>query len=222
VFVHQFNPLAEAQFQRAIELNPNSAAALFFYGEYFMGKDADKGVAVLRRIQQLDPLSATAGSFIASTYLMARRIDEALREAQRTVELDPNNPFSRQLLALSYSAKGVHTTAILELEKIKPLLPTSQVLGALGMEYALAGRRDEALKILAELKQMARQQYVSPFDVALVHVGLGDKDQAFAWLEKALADQSEWMGWINTDLRLDALRSDLRFTELVKRTGPTK
>ena len=219
VFVHQFNPAAEREFQRAMALNPNSAAALFFYGEYFMGKDADKGVAVLRRIQQLDPLSPTAGSFIVSLYLMARRNDEALQEAQRTLELDPNNPFSRQLLAMSYGAQGNHAAAIGELEKVKPLLPTSQVVGALGMEYALSGRRDEALKVLTELQQMARQQYVSPFDVALVYVGLGDKEQAFAWLEKARADQSEWMGWINADARLDMLRNDARFAELVKRVG---
>src|SRR5204862_2033983 len=83
VFVHQFNPAAEREFQRAIALNPNSVAALFFYGEYFMGKDTDKGVAILRRVQQLDPLSPTAGSFISSTYWMARRNDEALREVQK-------------------------------------------------------------------------------------------------------------------------------------------
>ena len=105
------------------------------------------------------------------------------------------------------------------MEKIKPLLPTSQVVGILGMEYALADRRADALKTLAELNQMARQQYVSPFDVALVYIGLGDKDQAFAWLEKAREDQSEWLGWLNSDARLDSLRADPRFAELQRRVG---
>ncbi len=219
VFVHQRNPAAEHEFQRAGELSPNSVAAMFFYGEYFMGKDADKGVAVLRRVQQLDPLSPIAGSFIASTYLMARRNDEALQEAQQAVELDPNNPFSRELLAMAYGAKDNHAAAITELEKVKSMLPTSQVVGALGREYALAGRRAEASKTLTELQQMAKQHYVSPFDVALVYVGLGDKEQAFAYLEKALADQSEWMGWIKADARLDSLRTEPRFADLLRRVG---
>jgi DNA-binding winged helix-turn-helix (wHTH) protein/TolB-like protein/predicted Zn-dependent protease len=219
VYVHQFNPSAEREFQRAMDLNPNSAAAMFFYGEYFMGKDADKGVAVLRRIQQLDPLSPVAGSFISSTYLMARRNDEALRAAQQALDLDPNNPFSRSLLAASYSALGRHAEAISVLEKLKPELPTSQLLGALGLEYALAGRRDDALETIADIHQLTKQQYVSPFDVALVYTGLGDKDQAFTWLEKAREDQSEWMGWLSSDARFDSLRSDPRFADLLRRLG---
>ena len=219
VFVHQFNPAAEREFQRAMELNPNSVAAMFFYFEYFYGRDADKAVAVLRRVQQLDPLSQTAGSFIASTYLMARRDDEALVEAQKALEMDPNNPLSRDILAMAYGAKGNHSEAVAELEKVRQQLPTSMVGGELGLEYALAGRRADALKTLAELKRMAKEQYVSPFDVALVYTGLGDKDQAFAWLEKAREDQAEWIGWINSDARLDRLRGDPRFAELLRRVG---
>jgi len=219
VFVHQFNPAAEAEFQRAMALNPNSAAAMFFYFEYFFGRDADKAVAVLRRVQQLDPLSQAAGSFIASTYLMACRNDEAFMEAQKALELDPNNPFARDLLGMAYAAKGNHTAAIAELEKVKQQVPTSMVLGQLGMEYGLAGKKDNALKALAELNQLAKQQYASPFDVALVYVGLSDKDQAFAWLEKAREDQAEWIGWINSDARLNSLRSDPRFAELLHRVS---
>jgi tetratricopeptide (TPR) repeat protein len=126
------------------------------------------------------------------------------------------------MLGVAYGAKGNHIEAIAELEKVRPMLPTSQVVGILGMEYALAGRRDDALRTLAELNQMARQQYVSPFDIALVYTALSDKDQAFEWLEKAREDQSEWMGWIGTDARLDSLRSDPRFAELLKRTGLTQ
>lgn len=221
VFVHQFNPNAEPQFKRAMELNPNSVAAMFFYFEYFLGRDADKAVAVLRRVQELDPLSPVAGSFIASAYLMARRFDEALQESERTVALDPNNPFSREMLGMAYGAKGNHLMAIAELEKIKPVLPTAEVLGELGFEYALAGRRNEASKILAELKAMSQHQYVSPFSVAVVYVGLLDKDQAFAWLEKAREDQSEWMGWLQYPAFLDPIRDDPRFTDLVRRVGST-
>lgn len=219
VFVHQFNPAAEREFQRALELSPNSVAAMFFYGEYFMSKDADKGIAVLRRVQQLDPLSPTAGSFIGVAYWMTRRYDAGLREVQQALTLDPNNPFSRVAFAQVYLAQGNALAAITEYEKVKPQMPTTQVLGELGMAYARAGRRVEALKLLSELQQRAPAQYVSPFYVALVHTGLGDKEQAFAALEKALADQSEFMGWLNLDARFDSLRDDPRFAELLRRVG---
>ena len=217
--IHQMNPAAESEFQRAMELEPNSVTAIFFYGEYFMGKDADKGVALLRRVQKLDPLSPITGSFIASIYLMARRPDEALDEAQKTLALDPNNPFSHLILASVYGAKENHTEAIAILETLKPQLPTSQTLGILGLEYARARRPGDALKVIAEMKQLAKHQYISPFDIGLIYTGLGDKDQAFEWLEKARLDQSEWIGWIGSDARLDSLRSDPRFDELLRRVG---
>jgi hypothetical protein len=93
-------------------------------------------------------------------------------------------------------------------------------LVAAGLEYALAGRRDDARKTLAGLFQTAKRQYVSPFDIALIYVGLGDKDQAFVWLERAREDQSEWMGWIDADARQDSLRGDPRFDDLLRRVGP--
>lgn len=223
VLVHQFDPAAEAQFQRAMALNPNSVAAMFFYFEYFYTRgETDKSVSILRRVQQLDPLSPTAGAFIASSYLMARRNDEAEREARKALELDSNDPLSRVLLAMAYSAKGAHAEAIAELEKVKSTVPTSMLAGLLGLEYAWSYRRDDAQRMLAELNQMARRQYVSPFDVALVYVGLGDKDQAFVWLEKAREDQSEWIGTIKWDARLDSLRADPRFEDLLKRASAAR
>lgn len=221
VMLHQFNPAAETQFQRALELSPNSVAARFFYSEYFAfaANDAGKAIENLRRVQQLDPLSPTAGSFIVWAYLIARRNDEALREAKKTLEIEPQNPFSRLMLALAESALGKRAEAIAELEKLKPMMPTSQLMGALGREYALAGRRDDALKALGELNQMAKQQYISPFDLALIYTALGDKDQAFAYLEKAREDQSEWLGLLDRDARLDSLRTDARLVGLLRHVG---
>lgn len=171
----------------------------------------------LKLMPQLDPLSPTAGSFIVWAYLIARRNDEALREAKKTLEIEPQNPFSRLMLALAESALGKRAEAIAELEKLKPMMPTSQLMGALGREYALAGRRDDALKALGELNQMAKQQYISPFDLALIYTALGDKDQAFAYLEKAREDQSEWLGLLDRDARLDSLRTDARLVGLLRR-----
>jgi Flp pilus assembly protein TadD len=152
---------------------------------------------------------------------MARQEDEALKEARKTIELDPNDPNTRSMLAAVYAARGSYAEAIAEDEKLKQQLPVSQVNSILGVSYALAGRREDALKIIAELKQTAQQQYVSPYDLAGIYAALGDKDQAFAWLEKARDDQSEWMGWLATDFRLDSLHSDPRFADLVRRVGLT-
>lgn len=220
VFVHQFNPTAESELQRALDLNPNSVEARLWYGEYSIGRpDEAKGIAVLRQAQELDPLSPVIGQFIISHYYYNRQFDEALIEAQKTLQLDPNDPMSRGYLAFVYSAKGNHAEAIAILEDLKQKLPISQMLGQLGMEYALTGRRNDALKIIAMMNELSKQQYVSPYDLAVVYTALGDKDQAFAWLEKAREDQSEWMGWLRFDARFDSLRSDPRFADLQRRLG---
>lgn len=220
VFVHQFNSTADSELQRALDLNPNSVEARLWYGEYSIGRpDEAKGIAVLRQAQELDPLSPVIGQFIISHYYYNRQFDEALIEAQKTLQLDPNDPMSRGYLAFVYSAKGNHAEAIAILEDLKQKLPISQMLGQLGMEYALMGRRNDALKIIAMMNELSKQQYVSPYDLAVVYTALGDKDQAFARLEKAREDQSEWMGWLRFDARFDSLRSDPRFADLQRRLG---
>lgn len=217
VMLHQADPGSEREFKRAMELNPNSAAVLLFYGEYFIGRDAAKGVAVLRRVQQLDPLSPMPGMLITGLYFIARQPDEALREAQKVVELDPHNPISRFYLAVNRGATSSPAQVIAELEELKPQLPTPELLVALGYFYALAGRHDKARKMIAELNQLATEQYVSPFGLALIYTGLGDKDQAFAYLERAREDQSDWVHALKVDPRMDSLRSDPRFNDLVRR-----
>ena len=99
VQIHKLDPAAEREFQRALELNPNSVSAMFWYGEYFMGRDYTKGIAVLRRVQELDPLSPITGSFVVALLVYARQPEQALAEARKTLELDQTNPFSRGMLA---------------------------------------------------------------------------------------------------------------------------
>jgi tetratricopeptide (TPR) repeat protein len=213
VLVHQFDPTAEHELHRALELNPNSVEGRLWYGEYFVGRDASKGVAILREAQDLDPLSPVIGQFIFAQYFFNRRYDEAFTEAQKTLQLDQNDPNSRAYLAFIYSAKGNHGEAIAILEDLRQQLPTSQTLGLLGMEYALTGRRNDALTIIAAINELSKQQYTSPYDVAVVYTGLGDKEQALAWLEKAREDRAEWMIWLRLDYSFDSLRSDPRLEE---------
>ena len=219
VKLHRSEPDAESELQRALQLNPNSVAARLWYGEYFMAKDLTKGLAILRQAQRLDPLSPVIGSFITASYALARQPDEALAEARKTVALDPNDAFARGLLAEAYDAEGDYAAAISEAEKLRQLVINPQQLGTLGRDYALVGKPAEARRVLEEMDRLAQKQYVSPYDRAVIYAALGDKDQAIAWLNKAYDDQSEWIGWLQADYRLDNLRGDPRFDELVRRVG---
>ncbi|HKQ03697.1 MAG TPA: winged helix-turn-helix domain-containing protein [Blastocatellia bacterium] len=219
VKLHRSEPDAESELQRALQLNPNSVAAMLWYGEYFMAKDLTKGLAILHQAQRLDPLSPVIGSFITASYALARQPDGALTEARKTVALDPNDAFARGLLAEAYDAEGDYAAAISEAEKLRQLVINPQQLGTLGRDYVLVGKPDEARRVLAEMDRLAQRQYVSPYDRAIIYATLGDKDQAFAWLNKAYDDQSEWIGWLQADYRLDSLHGDPRFDDLVRRVG---
>jgi len=219
VQIHKLDPAAEREFQRALELNPNSVSAMFWYGEYFMGRDYTKGIAVLRRVQELDPLSPITGSFVVALLVYARQPEQALAEARKTLELDQTNPFSRGMLATAYDVNGKYNEAIAEIEKLKESEITPQQMGTLGRAYAAAGRRDDARRVLVEMNQLSRRQYVSPYDIAVIQAALGEKDQAFASLERAHNDESEWLGWLRDDYRMDSLRSDPRFADLMRRVG---
>ena len=133
--------------------------------------------------------------------------------------LDPSDAFARGLLAEAYDAEGNYAAAINEAEKLRQLVINSQQLGTLGRDYVLVGKPDEARRVLAEMDRLAQTQYVSPYDRAVIYAALDDKDQAFAWLNKAYDDQSEWIGWLQADYRFDSLRGDPRFDELSRRVG---
>jgi tetratricopeptide (TPR) repeat protein len=119
---------------------------------------------------------------------------------------------------MAYEQKGMFTEAINEFNEAKRLDPGQPfTLGYLGHAYAISGRRDEALKMIEEMKQRANRTYVDPFSVAIIYVGLGEKDEAFDWLEKAYVARSESLLFYKDAPILDALRSDPRFADLIRR-----
>ena len=121
-------------------------------------------------------------------------------------------------LARNLVQQGKYEDAIAEYKQVMNLMGrTSQMLGELGSAYAVSGQRAEALKLLEELKEMSANRYVSPLDFAFIYTGLGDKEQALAYLEKAYQERSTWLMWINVDPHFDPLRSDPRFTDLLRR-----
>ena len=148
-----------------------------------------------------------------------RQYDKAIEQFRKTLELDPNYPQARYWLGLAYMQKGMYEEAISEHKKAIALDNTSRRVAQLGYAYAVAGKRDEAQKILDELKELSKQPqgYVSPFDFALIYMGLGDKDQTFIWLEKTYEERADILQHIKVSPRYDSLRSDPRFDALLRR-----
>jgi tetratricopeptide (TPR) repeat protein len=210
----------EEECKRALELNPNSVEVQTIYANHLnvLGR-FDEGMLHLKRAQELDPLSLMTGADIGFALYLSRQHDRAIEQFQKTLEIDPNFVAARARLGWAYLAKGMYEQAIAELEKAKTLDERSKRSAVLGYAYAMAGKRDEAHKILGEFKELSKQpqRYVSPYDLALIYMGLGDKDQAFVWLEKTYEERADILQHMKVSPRYDNLRSDPRFTELLRR-----
>ncbi|HEX8494318.1 MAG TPA: protein kinase [Pyrinomonadaceae bacterium] len=213
-------PGAESEFRKAIELGPGYATAHQWYGVYLseMGRH-DESLAERNRAQVLDPLSLSIRTGLCRAYYWARRYDESLTHLQTTLEKDPQYADTHWSYGLVYEQKKMTAEAIAAFQKAIDLSRTAEfpegkpeMIAALGHAYAIAGKRSEAEKILEQLNGLiAQQRYVSPYSIALVYAGLGDKDKAFSWIERAYDERDEALVHLKVDPRLDPLRSDSRF-----------
>jgi len=211
--------LIDVRNNKQIELNPSYEIAfdLYLYLLVALGR-FDDGIRMAQRGIETAPASIVLSSDLGSAYYMARRFDDSFRQVQKTLDLEPNHPGLLTLLATLYEAKGMHNEAIEQYRKTINLVGrTSGALSSLGHVYAESGRRDEAIKILNELLERSKSEYISPYDVAIIYVGLGDRERAFEQLEKAYNDRAGWMIHLNVEPVFDPIRSDPRFTELVHR-----
>jgi tetratricopeptide (TPR) repeat protein len=172
-----------------------------------------------RRALELDPLDLNLNLHLGVHYLYARQYDEAIEQLRMTVDMDGNFYLARVYLGMAYAHKGALDEAAEELRHAGLIEDNPPALGFLGYVYARAGKTDEAREILDELKERLEQGYVPPYDIGLIHAGLGESDEAFSWLEKAYQVRNEWLGWIKVAPEFDGLRPDPRFTELVRRMG---
>jgi len=214
---------AEKEFKRAIELNPRYAVAHEWYGGWFdaMGRH-EESIAERKRAQELDPLSLVINFELGIAFLYAREYDQAIDQFHKTLEMDQNFPPVYAFLSAAYEQKGMYDEAIAEFSKgvsLKGGSEWSLARVGLGHVYAVMGKKSEARQSLDELKQLSAQEYVPATSVALVYAGLGEKDHAFGWLEKACEERSFQMQWLKIDPRWDVLRSDPRFADLTRRIG---
>jgi len=212
---------AEKEFQRAIELDPGDSHARQYYSLFLvcLGR-GDEAVDQAKKGQQLEPLSAEVTTFLGVAFVFSRRYDEAISQQLKAVEMEPSNWFAHNWLGRAHAGKGQFDQAIAEYNKADQLqedLP--EVLANLGFAYAQSGNRVEAQKTLDRLEKLSPLQYVPPFNFAVIYAGLGDKDRAIYWLERAYRDRASSIPWIGSDPQFDSLRPDERFRNLLSRVG---
>jgi tetratricopeptide (TPR) repeat protein len=206
----------EREFQRAIALNQDYAMAHLWYGWTLVNTGRiEESIAEVKRALELDPLSLEINWFLGVAYYFARQYDQAIEQLRKTLELDANFYLPHIFLGWAYVQKSMYKEGITELEKAVAISPSNISLACLGYGYAAAGRRPEAQKVVDQLDELSKQRYVPPFHRAIICVGLGEKDKAFEWLEKAYEDR--FIIAIKVNPIFDPLRSDPRFADLLRR-----
>lgn len=208
----------ETEFNRAIELNPNDANAHHLHaalGFRLRGK-LEEAIAEDKRALELDPLSVVINWSLGMNYFQARRYDQAIEQERKTLDLDPNFFLAHDTIGASDVEKSMYKEGIAELDKALAVTP-GNVLGlmSLGRAYALAGRRADAEKVLDQLNEFSKREYVPAITRVTVYAALGEKDKAFEWLEKGYDER--FLIHIKTEPAFDPLRSDPRFADLLRR-----
>jgi tetratricopeptide (TPR) repeat protein len=212
---------AEADFAHAIALNPSLSEPHLHWGVLLgMRGEFDRGLEELKQAQQLEPLLTTAKTRTASLLYWARRYDEAIAQITESLALDDRPGIAHALLGRIYLHTGRYDLALAEFAKTPG--PTPGSFGDVGQTLALSGRRAEALAELDRVLKLSTQRYVSAVDIASIYAGLGDTDNALAWLDRALQERASALGWLAQNPTFDRLHDDPRFAAIVDRVGLSK
>jgi len=206
------------EFERAISLNPNYAPAHQWYGRLLlpMMGEFDKAIAEEKRALELDPVSPIISTDLGTVYTLARRYDEAIAQLRDTVEMHPQFHRGHWELGWALELKGATGEAIAEYRKAFELSDNPVVLALLAHAEVSIGKQSEARQILGQLTEETKTRYVPAYAFAVIHLALGEKDQALDWLEKAARDHAgPYVYLIKVDPYLDPLRGDPRFETLV-------
>ena len=214
-------PGAERALKRAKELNPNNPHAYHFYGHYLeiVGR-TEEAIAETKRGLGLDPTSSYLNAELAWAYFWARQYDPALVQLRKALDLDPASAFVSVSIAQVYEQQHRYQDALDVLNKVSaPSSDWSWIVAETGCVYASMGNRTEAEKIISTLKQRAKTEWIDPVLIAYIYIALGNKDEAFRWLDEALRERSGLLPWLKIELKFDPLRSDPRFTRVLESVG---
>jgi TolB-like protein/Tfp pilus assembly protein PilF len=215
---------AEREFRRSIQLDPDYALAHHVYAWYLlaMGRQ-DEAFAEIKRAQELDPTSIWVASSVGGIFLHLRQYDRAIEELRKAIEMDPHFALTHIYLAEVYRLKGMNEEALIEYHKAATLYGVSPGIVAARKEaYTRFGWKGFWQKQLDMNKEQANASYVRAWYLAVPYGYLGDKDQAFNWLQKAYEERDSFLVFLNTGLpQLDNLRSDPKFAELMRKIGFT-
>jgi tetratricopeptide (TPR) repeat protein len=210
---------AEREYKQAVELSPNYATAHQWYTWHLivLGRTSE-AIAEMRRAESLDPLSLIISADLADVLLIARRYDEAIQQSRKTMEMDPQFAVAHYQLGQAFVQKHMYDEGIAELQKAIGFSGGNKTFrSALAYAYATSGRRNEALEVLNDLKTRLNNGFSNASEIALIYVGLDEKDQALTWLEKAYGERFNPSVLIRPCF--DPLRSDPRFQDLLRRIG---
>lgn len=212
---------AERELKRAQTLGPNLAGAHHLYGDCLEIRGRfDEAQAERKRALELDPVSPLQNMVAGCTSYFAGKYDEAIAQLEKTITLEPNYQPAYVWLGQAYEQKKTYRESIAIFQKgMTKGERNATLIAALGHAYALAGERDKALAALAELREMSKQHYVIPYLMAIIYLGLDDKEQTFAWLERAYQDRSSLLIWLKVEPQFKSLRDEPRFQDLLRRVG---
>ena len=212
---------ADEEFQKALQLNPNYATAHHWRAYYLatLGR-FDEAAAHINKARELEgSLSLSINTDIGELYCWARQYDKAIAQLQEVVRIAPDFAAARNALGIAYLKKGQVTEAVAELEAARRLDNSPRMISSLGHAYGVSGQRDKAIAVIAELKKLSQERYVSAFSIAVVHAGLGEDETAVSRLEEAYAERSDAMAILGVYPLLDNLRQNTRFAKLQQRLG---
>ena len=210
---------AEEEFRRAIELNPGYAPAHQWYSSFLvaMGR-TDEAIAEAKLTRKLDPLSPIINSHLGWVLYLAHQQDQAIAQCRLTLGLEPDFFPARRYLGLAYEQSGLREQAVTELQEAAVLSGNSPLTKAeLAYAYAVSGKKAAAQRVLEELNERAKNEYISPYFIATIYTGLGRKDEAFAWLQKAFDDRADGLVYLAVEPKFDSLHADPRFHDLLRR-----
>ena len=217
-------PASVREFERAIQLNPNYATAHQWFGDSALPSlgQFDRANAEMKRALELDPLSVIINDDVGSTYWITGRYADAVAQLRKTIEMDPGNYYVHRDLGQALEGAGDRPGAIAEYEKAVRLDDDPYPLALLGAAQAKAGQRDTALDILRRLEETAKKRYLPDYAFALLHLALGEKDEALRWLESSYAQHQPEIDWIRVDPDLRPLHGDPRFEALAEKIAPAR